>query len=149
MMEHFDYEYRVKYADTDKMGISYYGHYFTWFEAARTEYFRALGYPYTECERKSCYLPVVETRARYLSPSTYDDLLVIRTSVSEIGKSSLRFEYQVFKKNNSAPLAEGYSVHVFVNSKMKPVRMPAEIQKIIQPKKLLRERPSGKKNTPE
>ena len=132
-MNYFDYEYRVIYRDTDKMGISYYANIFVWFEAARTEYFRALGLPYSECEKKGYFLPVAETGAKYLAPSTYDDLLTVRTSVSEIKQSSLRFEYQLFNKKSGKLLATGFSLHVFVGAGMKPVRIPDEIRKIVTP----------------
>src|SRR4029077_6760068 len=114
-MNYFDYECRVIYGDTDKMGISYYGNYFRWFEAARTEYFRALGLPYTECEKKGYFLPVVETSAKYFSPSTYDDLIVVRTSVAKLGMTSIRFEYVVFQKGTEKLVANGSSVHAFVD----------------------------------
>ncbi len=136
-MNYFDFEYRVRYGDTDKMGIGYYGNYFTWFEAARTEYFRALGLPYTECEKKGYFLPVVETSAKYYSPSTYDDLLVVRTSVSKLGMTSIRFEYRVFQKASQQLVATGFSVHAFVDKSMKPVRMPEEIRGIVTEHSLL------------
>ncbi|MBI3307524.1 MAG: acyl-CoA thioesterase [Candidatus Omnitrophica bacterium] len=140
-MKHFDYEFRVRYGDTDKMGISYYANYFVWFEAARTEYFRALGLPYTVCEEKGYFLPVVETSAKYLAPSTYDDLLIVRTSVAELRQSSMRFEYQVFKKEDQSKaypiLCTGFSVHVFVDRNMRPCRMPEEIRGIVTEHRLL------------
>ena len=126
-MNYFDFVYRVCYGDTDKMGISYYANYFIWFEAARTEYFRALGLPYTECEKKGFFLPVTETGAHYLASSTYDDVLTIRTSVGKIRRSSIHFEYQVLGATGRL-LATGFSVHVFVGRQMKPVRMPEEIR---------------------
>ena len=137
-MNYYDYEYRVRYGDTDKMGISYYANYFIWFEAARTEYFRALGLPYTRCEEKGYYLPVVETNARYFVPCTYDDLIVVRTSVAYARRTSIRFEYQVFLKNTEKILAAGFSVHVFVNKNMQPVRILPEIQDLITPFPLLK-----------
>ncbi len=130
-MNYFDFEYRVRYGDTDKMGISYYANYFVWFEAARTEYFRALGMPYTECEKKGLYLPVVETQAKYYAPSTYDDLVIVRTSVSELGAAKIRFEYQVFNQASQKLLVTGYSVHVFVDQGMKPARVPEEIVQVV------------------
>lgn len=136
-MKYFDFEYRVRYGDTDKMGISYYGHYFTWFEAARTEYFRALNMPYTECEKKGYYLPVVETGAKYYSPSTYDDLVVVRTSVSKAGKTSLHFQYRVFHKDTQKLIVTGFSVHAFVDKALKPVRMPEEIRAAVEEHPLL------------
>lgn len=128
MIDYFDYEVRVIYGDTDKMGISYYGNYFRWFEAARTEYFRALELPYTECEKKGIFLPVVEANAKYHAPSSYDDLLVVRTSVSDLGRTSMRFEYQVFEKKSLKLLVSGFTVHVSVDAKMKPSRLPGEVK---------------------
>jgi acyl-CoA thioester hydrolase len=130
-MNYFDFEYRVRYGDTDKMGISYYANYLVWFEAARTEYFRALGLPYTECEKQGYFLPVVVANIKYISSSTYDDLIVIRTSVSEIGRTSMRFQYQVFRSASPKLLAEGFTVHVFVDEKMKPRRVPESVKKIV------------------
>jgi acyl-CoA thioester hydrolase len=113
-VNYFDYRYRVLYADTDQMGITYYANYLKWFEAARTEYFRALGFPYTECEKKGIYLPVAEAHANYLAPSAYDDDITVRTSVVEIGNSTLRFEYQIMNTKTQVVLVTGYTVHVFV-----------------------------------
>lgn len=139
-MPYFDYRYRVVYADTDRMGITYYANYFRWFEAARTEYFRALGFPYTDCEKKGIYLPVAEAHANYLAPSTYDDDIIVRTSVAEMGNSTLRFEYQAMNAKTRQAVATGYSVHVFVDKNMKPCRMPAEIQNIVTVYSLLKKR---------
>ncbi len=136
-MKYFDFEYRVRYGDTDKMGIGYYGNYFTWFEAARTEYFRALGMPYTECEKKGYFLPVIKTGAQYYSPSTYDDLIVVRTSVSQMGGTSIHFEYRVFQKSSEKLIATGFSVHAFVDTSLKPVRMPDEIREKVEEHSLL------------
>ncbi len=136
-MNFFDFEVRVRYGDTDKLGVSYYANYFVWFEAARTEYFRALGMPYTECEKKGYFLPVIETKARYYAPSTYDDLLVVRTSVSQIGHSSIRFEYLVMNQETKKRLTTGYSVHVFVNRDLRPTHIPDEISQIVTPFSLL------------
>ncbi len=137
-MNHFDYMHRVRYADTDKMGISYYANYFVWFEAARTEYFRALGLPYTECENQGIFLPLIEIGARYLAPSTYDDLLTVRTSVSEFTKTSMRFEYQVFSAAEKL-LVTGFSVHVFVDRALKPTRIPDEIRSRVTLFRLLKD----------
>ena len=139
-MNYFDYHTRVLYADTDQMGITYYANYFKWFEAARTEYFRALGFPYTECEKKGIYLPVAESHANYLAPSTYDDDIIVRTSVSEIGNSTLRFEYQVMRAKTHIPVATGYTLHVFVTKAMKPCRVPEEIRKVVKEHTLLKKR---------
>ncbi len=138
-MKYFDHEYRVRYADTDKMGITYYANYLVWFEAARTEYFRALGLPYTECEKEGHFLPVIESRVKYLAPSTYDDFVVVRTSVAKMGHSSLHFEYQVFLKSSQKLLTTGMTAHVFVDQKMKPERIPEKVKNLVEVHKLLSE----------
>ena len=136
-MDYFDYGYRVRYGDTDKLGVSYYANYLVWFEAARTEYFRALGLPYTECEKRGCFLPVAEAGLRYHAPSTYDDLLYVRTSVSELKKSSMRFEYLVFNEKKTQVLCSGFTVHVFVDKNFKPIRIPDEVTSRVKKNKLL------------
>lgn len=139
-MNYFDYRCRVLYADTDRMGITYYANYFKWFEAARTEYFRTLGFPYTECEKKGVYLPVAESHANYLAPTTYDDDVTVRTSVAEMGNSTLRFEYQVMNAKTEQRIATGYTVHVFVDKSMKPCRVPAAVKDVVKVYPLLKKR---------
>ena len=136
-MKFFDYTTRVRYGETDRMGISYYANYLVWFEAARTEYFRALGLPYTECEKKGYFLPAVEAGIKYLASSTYDDLLTVRTSVGEIGRSSIHFEYQVHHQETQKRVATGFTIHVFVDARMKPTRVPLEVRRLVTVHKLL------------
>jgi acyl-CoA thioester hydrolase len=137
-MDYFDYHYRVLYADTDKMGVTYYGHYFRFFEAARNEYFRALELPYTECEKKGIFLPVGEAYAKYIAPSTYDDELIVRTSVSHLGGSVIKFQYQVLNVKTQKILTTGETVHIFVSKQMKPCRIPEEIKSKVKVHALLR-----------
>ena len=122
------------------MGITNYANPLRWFEAARTEYFRALGFPYTECEKKGIYLPVAEAHVNYLAPSTYDDDIIVRASVAEIGNSTLRFEYQVMNAKTQVSVATGYTVHVFVSKTMRPCRVPAEIKGVVKEHALLKKR---------
>jgi len=136
-MDYYDYSYRVRYGDTDKMGVAYYGNYLAWFEAARTEYFRKLGLPYTECEKQGYFLPAVEASIKYISPCTYDDLLLIRTSVSELKKSALKFEYQTFLPQTMKLLTTGWTVHVCVDQQFKPTRLPQDICSAVQVYSLL------------
>ena len=123
-MKVFDYQTRVRYAETDRMGISYYANYFIWFEAARTEYFRVLGIVYSEFEKQGIFLPVAEAHCRYTEPSSYDDVITVRTVVSQIRQSSIRFEYHVLKNHGAKPIAAGYTVHVFSGPNLKPIRIP-------------------------
>jgi len=127
-MKYFDYHTRVRYGETDCMGVTYYANYFAWFEAARTEYFRAIGFAYAEFEKQGILLPVADAHCRYLAPCSYDDLITIRTVVSQIRQSSLRFEYHVLKAGCSKPIATGYTVHVFSNREFKPLRIPKDLR---------------------
>ncbi|OQA56493.1 MAG: Acyl-CoA thioester hydrolase YbgC [Candidatus Omnitrophica bacterium ADurb.Bin277] len=137
-MDFYDYHYRVIYADTDRMGVTYYGHYFRFFEAARNEYFRELGLPYAECEKKGIFLPVGEAHAKYIAPSTYDDELIVRTSVSHLGASSIKFQYQVIKKETGKVITTGDTLHVFVDKTLRPCRIPDEIKAKVNVHALLR-----------
>ncbi len=131
-MKFFDYETRVRYAETDRMGISYYANYFVWFEAARTEYFRAIGFVYSEFEKEGILLPVAEAHCRYLGPSSYDDVLTVRTVVSQIRQSSLRFEYQILRNGGAKPIATGYTIHVFSGRDLKPIRIPETLKSKVE-----------------
>ncbi|MBI4397953.1 MAG: acyl-CoA thioesterase, partial [Candidatus Omnitrophica bacterium] len=123
----FNCPIRVRYAETDQMGVTYYGSYFVWFEVARTEYFRNKGIVYTEMEKNGIFLAVVECRCRYVAPSRYDDELVVCTSVAKLGDTSIHFAYGVSEKKSNGKIAEGSSVHVFVNRNIQPIRMPEEV----------------------
>jgi acyl-CoA thioester hydrolase len=122
---------RVPYADTDQMGMVYYANYYVYFERGRTEWLRDKGLEYRSLEAKGIYLPVVESSCRYRSPARYDDLITVRTEVSDVGACSIEFFYIVTLGKNK--IAEGKTKHPFVNSSMKPVRIPSEIQKLLEP----------------
>jgi len=131
-MKYFDNEIRIRYAETDQMGVSYYGNHFIWFEESRTEYFRARDILYTDCEKQGIYLPVIEAHCRYHSPTQYDDLIICRTWVSEIRKTSLKFSYQIFNKRNDQLVSEGWTAHVFADKSFKPVKIPEDIRKVVE-----------------
>ena len=104
---------RVRYSETDKMGIVYHANYLVWFEVGRTELFRELDLPYTLFEKQGIGLAVIEASCRYRKPSHYDDNLVIITQLDRMTSRSARFIYQVYR--DETLLAEGKTVHVFVN----------------------------------
>ena len=130
-----EFEVRVTYADTDKMGIIYYANYFKYFELGRTELMRSLGVRYRDLEvQRKLFLPAVETGCRYLAPSRYDDLLAVRTWISEIGRASIRFENAIFDKERPGrKLARGFSRHVIVNDLWRTVRAPQDIKQLLEP----------------
>lgn len=121
---------RVRYQETDQMGIVYYANYFVWFEVARTEYFRSLGQPYRSFERDGAYLVVVNSSCQYKKPAHYDDLITVKSWIASIKNTSFVFEYKVERKNKV--LALGKTVHVFINKKGKPVKIPAKVRQLIE-----------------
>lgn len=115
---------RVKYADTDKMQVVYYGRYFEYFEAARNEMLRALGFEYTRLEALGVQLPVVKAHADYVSPARYDDEVVIESFISELGNVRITICYELFEKTSHRKLVSGYTVHAFTTAQGKLTRPP-------------------------
>jgi acyl-CoA thioester hydrolase len=113
---------RVRYQETDAMGVVYYGNYFTWFEVARTEFLKELGLSYRRMEEDGLRLMVVDASCHYKAPCRYDDVIRIQTWVSEMRTTSLAFEYKVFFGQRL--LANGRTAHVFTNASLKPTRIP-------------------------
>lgn len=134
-MQQHTFEIRVSYAETDQMGVVYYGNYLTWLERGRTELFRAAGFPYKEMEKKDLYLPVVEVNCVYKAPAFYDDLIVIATKVDTLGRSSMSFSYEIFRKESGQLIAQGLTRHCFINAKRKVVPIPEEIRKMLRESK--------------
>jgi acyl-CoA thioester hydrolase len=124
-------KYRVLYAHTDKLGVVYYGKYFEYFEAGRSDMLRKLGYPYKELEQNNISLPVIESQCKYFSYAKYDDLLIIKTSLSEVPTVRIKIGYEVLLSGNI--VVTGYTIHAFVNSlNMKPVRPPEDFVNLIK-----------------
>jgi len=121
---------RVRYAETDQMGITYHGVYFVWFEVARVDLIRGLGFSYRDLEEKEdLRLPVTSAQARFLKPSYYDDVLEIRTHLAELGGASIAFEYEVHREGTPGALATGRTGHAAVNSLGRVRRFPEELRR--------------------
>ena len=126
-------EQRVYYADTDHGGVVYYSNYLKWFEIGRTEILRQLGLDYADFEKNGMIAPVVEVKCNYKGPALYDDIIIIKTAIDNIGNSSIRFNYEIINKRSGKLLAEGYTVNVFVDKKtMKSATMPESLRKALQ-----------------
>jgi acyl-CoA thioester hydrolase len=109
----FETPVRVRYAETDKMGVVYHGNFFVWFEVARTDLCRQCGFSYRDMEiDEDAHLMVVEVRCRYRRPARYDDDLVVRTRVAAFARRSVRFAYEVVRAAGRELLAEGETAHV-------------------------------------
>src|SRR4051812_43272134 len=124
-MEWHETAIRVRYAETDKMGIVHHANYLVWFEIGRSEICRAKGFSYREMEEKDDSLMVVaEAYCRYKSPAFYEDELTIRTKVEEVRSRSMRFLYQVYRDSDQTLLAEGETLHVFTDLSKKVRTIP-------------------------
>ena len=122
-------EVRVRYAETDQMGIVYYANYLVWFEIGRVELLRALGLTYNQLEiDHQCILPVIEASCRYRAPARYDDEILIETRPSLLRGSVLKFAYQVWRKATESEerklLAEGETVHVVCDGELNKKPLP-------------------------
>jgi acyl-CoA thioester hydrolase len=116
---------RVRYAETDKMGIVHHSNYLVWFELGRSEFCRSRGFSYLEMEEKENALMVVaEAYCRYKSPAHYEDELIIRTRVEELRSRSLRFVYEVFRPSDERLIAEGETLHVVTDTSKKVRSLP-------------------------
>lgn len=126
-------ELRVYYADTDHGHVVYYSNYLKWFEIGRTELLMQYGFNYADYENHNIIAPVVEVKCNYKEPARYNDIIIIKTTIGNIGNSSIKFNYKIIRKNGNKLLAEGYTVNVFVNTKtMKSTKIPEELRKALQ-----------------
>ena len=120
----------MRYKETDQMGIAHHSNYFVWFEIGRTDLCRATGIPYSEIERRGYILVVTEIGCRYRTPFRYDDEVLIRTSVGEIGSRLMKFTYELYDADARELRANGSSSHVWLDlQSRKPVRADEEVMK--------------------
>jgi acyl-CoA thioester hydrolase len=116
---------RVRYAETDQMGMVYHANHFIWFEIGRVELMRQLGFAYRDMEREhECFIPVVDARCRYKAPARYDDEIIIRTHLQNVRDSVIHFGYELVRASDGEVLAEGETTHMVVDAKMKSVTLP-------------------------
>lgn len=121
---------RVRYADTDTMGVVYYGTYPVYFEVGRAEYMRAKGFPYKKFEETGFHLVVVNMEAKYYNTAAYDDLLTVRTSIAELKSRGLTFHYEIFRDGDL--IVEGKTRHICTNSDKKTVVIPPSLFEILK-----------------
>ncbi|MEO6964332.1 MAG: thioesterase family protein [Acidobacteriaceae bacterium] len=116
---------RVRYAETDQMGVVYYANFLVWFEIGRVELLRQLGFDYKTMEvEDDCFIPVVDVNCRYKSPARYDDQLVIETRMAALRGSVLKFRYRILRGNDEQLLAEGETTHVVTDRTMSKCALP-------------------------
>jgi acyl-CoA thioester hydrolase len=122
---------RVRYAETDRMGVVYYANYFVWFEVGRTDLLRHSGWSYREMEADGFALPVVEAHCTYRQPARYDDDLEIKTEGLLLSPVRVRFDYRVVRVSDAHTLAIGHTVHASLDSDGRPRRLPDRVRAIL------------------
>ena len=133
-MKHYDFDVRIAYADTDRMGVVYYANYLVLFERGRTEFLRNLGLRYRDMEEKQrLFMPVMEAHCDYSAPARYDDMIRVRTFLGELGGASLVFKHEIYLVETNALIAKGYTKHAVVNLLWRPTRFPEDLRAILEP----------------
>jgi len=124
-------EIRVRYAETDAMGIVYHTNYIVWFEVGRGEYMRQIGGDYAECEAQGLFLPVSEVHARFIAPARYGDLVRVRAWVKEACSRGLIFAYEVVKGETGQILVRGWTKHVCVDVEGRVRTIPLKLREVL------------------
>jgi acyl-CoA thioester hydrolase len=125
MNDHSETTIRVRYAETDRMGVVYYGNYFTWFEVGRVEFCRQLGFEYKQMEiEDDSFIVVAEAQCRYKRPARFDDVLVVRTRVANSHRRTIRFQYEIVNQASGELIATGETAHVICDSQGRPKSLP-------------------------
>ncbi len=120
-----DVRLRVRYAETDQMGVVYHANYFIWLEVGRVEFLRQLGFSYRDMEAcDQCFIAVVDAKCRYKAPARYDDEVIVRTHLKNVRESLVHFAYELFRANDNTLLAEAETTHVVTDAEMKKKVIP-------------------------
>jgi len=121
---------RVRYAETDRMGVAYHANYLVWFEVGRTDLLRTFGWSYREMEESGVILPVIEARCEYRQPSRYDDELEIRTEGRLLSPIRLQFDYRLVRRADEVASAVGMTVHAALDLNRRPCRLPERLRQV-------------------
>jgi acyl-CoA thioester hydrolase len=122
---------RVRYAETDQMGVAHHASYFVWFEAGRTEFIRERGRSYAQIEDGGWRLVVVEAACRYRHPARYDDVITVRTRLRKLRSATFEFEYEVIRTTDGELLADGFTVHAAVDPTGRPRRIRDDLRRLL------------------
>ena len=130
----FDYVLRTRYAETDQMGVVYYGNYPQYLELGRVEWLRSIGFTYKAMEEEGIMMPVVSLQIQYKKPALYDELITIRTKLKELPSTKIEFDYEILNEKGEL-LSTANTILVFVDAKtFRPVRCPEKVLKLIKAK---------------
>jgi acyl-CoA thioester hydrolase len=146
-IEYHDTTVRVRYAETDQMGVVYHANYLVWFEVGRVELLRALGVEYKKMETEDdCHIVVGDAHCRYQRPAKYDDLLRIRTRVAHLQSRTIEFAYEVFRESDEKLLTTGETKHVICDKHGKAKSLPAKYRAILAPHDHIHSRATDTRN---
>jgi len=124
---------RVRYVETDQMGVVYHSHYLIWIEVGRVELLRQMGFTYKQMEREDdCYIAVADVKCRYKSPARYDDQIVVRTRLQRVRPSLIHFGYEIRRCSDGTLLAEGETVHLVTDSGLKKRALPEKYLRVFR-----------------
>ena len=132
MLEYHDAKVRVRYAETDQMGVVYHANFLVWFEIGRVELLRALGVEYKKMEKEDdCHIVVADVHCRYHHPARYDEVLRVRTRIAESRNRVVKFTYELFRDSDSTLLANGHTTHIICGSNGRPKLLPKRYREIM------------------
>jgi acyl-CoA thioester hydrolase len=124
---------RVRYAETDQMGVVYHSNHFIWFEIGRVELMRQLGFSYRDMEQNDgCFIAVVDARCRYKAPARYDDEVIVRTHLKNVRESVVHFGYELLRADDGALLAEGETTHIVTDAQMNATPLPERYMRVFR-----------------
>jgi len=124
---------RVRYAETDQMGVVYHANHFIWFEVGRVELLRQFGFSYRDMEQHDgCFIAVVDARCRYKAPVRYDDEVIVRTQLKNVRESLVHFGYELVRVSDGMLLAEGETTHLVTDAEMKVRAIPEKYMRAFQ-----------------
>jgi acyl-CoA thioester hydrolase len=124
---------RVRYAETDQMGVVYHANYFVWFEVGRVELLRQLGFSYRDMEKNDrCLIAVADARCRYRAPARYDDEIIVRTHLKNVRESLVHFGYELLRADDGTLLAEGETTHIVIDPQMRTTPLPEKYMRALR-----------------
>jgi len=125
--------FRVRYAETDQMGVVYYANFFIWMEIGRTDFCKVCGFNYHDLEKEEqAFIAVAEASCRYIAPARYDDEILVRTTIERAGRRVMSFTYSIFNAETGTLLAEGRTVHVVIGKDGKPKSVPDRYYELLK-----------------
>ena len=116
--------FRVRYAETDKMGVVYYANYFVWMEIGRTDYGKTAGFSYRDMEKEDANMAVVDASCRYIAPARYDEEILVRTTIDRLNRRLISFAYEILNAETGEKLAEGRTLHITVDKQGRKCSIP-------------------------